>query len=344
MNKTKSIVLCGGGTAGHIIPNIALLPELKKHFTKITYLGESNSMEEEIAKQHNLDFVPIKCVKFNRESLVKNIKIPFVLKSYINDCKKVLRTLSPSIVFSKGGYVSLPVVLASKKLNIPYCIHESDSSIGLANKLVAKNAKFVFTNFKNTFSAPNVLNVGIPLREDLFSSRSRESILSELGLENRKTILVTGGSSGAKNINEVVYSLAPSITKRYNLIHLTGKNKSKKVLANGYLQMEFSNDMGKLYKVSDVVVSRAGATTIAELNALNKKAILIPLSKSASRGDQIKNAEQMIGSPTYAVIDDDALNVDNLKTTIDGLILTPNVKENSKENPSVIISKILSLI
>lgn len=343
MSKTKSIVLCGGGTAGHIIPNIALLPELKKYFSKITYLGEADSMEEEIAKQNKLDFIPIKCIKFNRENLAKNLKIPFVLSSYVNDCKKVLKTLSPNVVFSKGGYVSLPVVLASKKLNIPYCIHESDSSIGLANKIVAKNAKFVFTNFKNTYFAPNVLNVGIPLREDLFYTRSRESILSELGLENRKTILVTGGSSGAQNINEVVYSLVPSITKKYNLIHLTGKNKSQNVSAKGYVQLEFSNDMGKLYKASDIVVSRAGATTIAELNALNKKAILIPLQKNASRGDQIKNAKQMIGSPMYEIIEGD-ITADKLKSAINALILTPNIKEKQQENPSIIISKILSLV
>ena len=122
------------------------------------------------------------------------------------------------------------------------------------------------------------------------------------------------------------------------------KNKSSKISSNGYLQIEFSNEMGKLYKVADIVVSRAGATTIAELNALNKKAILIPLSNNASRGDQIKNAEQMIGSPMYSVIDDDKLTPETLKNTIDGLILTPEIKEMPKENPSVIVAKILSLI
>ena len=344
MNNSKTIVLCGGGTAGHIIPNIALVPELKKYFSRIVYFGEKNSLEYELATQAGLEFVQINSIRFNRENVWKNLKIPFVLSRYVLECKKILKMLSPSVIFSKGGYVSLPVILAGKKLDIPYCIHESDATIGLANKVVAKDANFVFTNFPNTYSGKNTVVTGIPMRNNLFSTKSSAEILNSLHLSNRKTILIVGGSLGSQKINETVIKILPDLLKTYNVIHLTGKGKKQSYSSPGYVQFEFFDSIGELYKVSNVVISRAGATTISELKALGKKAILIPLSKNASRGDQIKNAERMLGSPSFVVLDEDTLSSLSLKKAIDGLILTPELKIKSFQNPSIIISQILSKI
>lgn len=286
----KKIVLCGGGTAGHILPCVALIPELKKHFDKIYYFGQKNGMEYELVKNLDLTFVDIESVKFSRDKILSNIKIPFVLPKCKKKCAELLKEIAPNVVFSKGGYVSLPVTLACKKLKIPFVIHESDSTMGLANKLVAKSAKMVLTNFHNTYK--NEIVVGIPLRDSLFCSENKDTILKSMSLSQQKTVLVMGGSLGSRNINQIIYNSLERLLKRYNVIHITGKSHPSNITAKNYFHLSYTDDIGRLYKVSDIVISRAGATTINELNALNKKAVFIPLSQSSSRGDQIINAQR----------------------------------------------------
>ena len=327
----KTIILCGGGTAGHIMPNIALVPALSRF--KVVYLGVKNSMEEEICKQNNVEFVPIEAVKFSRTDLFKNLSIPFLLPKCINNCKNVLERLSPNVVFSKGGFASLPVTLASKRLNIPYVIHESDYTMGLANKLVAKSAKVVMTNFKSAYNGKNAMQVGIPLRATLFSPKTSSSILESLSLPLRPTLLATGGSAGASKINDLIFQNLDKLTQKYNVIHLTGKGKGKDIKKHGYLSLEFAQNMGELYKCSDVVVSRAGATAIAEIKALGKRAILIPLSKKASRGDQIKNAHA-VKSDHIVVIEEENLTNKLLLSTIEDL-LKKDINTGEKSGLSV---------
>ena len=316
----KTIVLCGGGTAGHVIPNIALLPHLKSF--KVVYLGCKNSIEEELCKLHGVEFYPIEVVKFSRTNLLKNLKIPVSLPRCVKKCKELLKKINPSVVFSKGGYASLPVTLASKSLGIPYAIHESDLTMGVANKLVKNSASLVMTNFKTTYTGKNAICTGIPLRETLFSPLTSSHILNELKLPQRKTILVTGGSMGAKSLNQFILSIISDLCKKYNVIHLTGKGKKIEHLEYGYLPIEYSQDIGKLYKCADLVVSRAGATAIAEIKALGKKAILVPLSKKASRGDQIKNAYS-VKSSTIMVFEEDKLSKNEFLTTVEHLINKP---------------------
>lgn len=341
MDNKKTIILCGGGTAGHIMPNIALLPELKKHFENIYYVGQKNSMEEEIAMKNAIKFLPIECIKFDRKNLVKNIKIPFVLSNCVRRCKSLLLNLKPNVVFSKGGYVSLPVILACKQLNIPYCIHESDYTMGLANKIVTKSASAVFTNFSDTYTGKNAYSVGIPMRKELFSQKSTKEILTKMNLSNRKTILVVGGSSGAKNINQKVEKIIPELCKNLNVIHLTGKGKTTNLNVSGYYQSEFCDNMGDLYKASDLVVSRAGATTICELCVLNKKAILIPLTRKASRGDQIKNARHVAKYPNFSILDDDNFTENDLLKEIFSLIEKPLSKNHKNTDATQKIVQIL---
>lgn len=324
----KKIILCGGGTAGHVIPCIALIPELKKHFDEIVYVGSNEGMEKEIVQRENIPFFSINSVKFNRANLLSNFKIPFLLPRYTNQAVSLLKEIKPDVVFSKGGYVSLPVTLACKKLNIPYVIHESDFSMGLANKIVAKDAKTVMTNFEIN-KGKNYKKFGIPLKSSIFSTKNKDEILKNLNLPKRKTILVTGGSLGAKNLNEKVLQSINSLCKNYNVIHLTGKNNSIKINSFGYIQIPFSSNMGELYKVADVVVSRAGATTLAELDALSKKAVLVPLSSKVSRGDQEKNANYFAKKEGFITILDDELSSEKL---IDSITRLMNMTFEKKQN------------
>ena len=334
----KTIVLVGGGTAGHVIPNLALIPYLKDF--RVVYLGNKNSMEEKLCRDNLVRFIAINSVKFSRTNMISNVKIPFLLPKYVNECKELLKKLNPSIVFSKGGFVSLPVTLACKKLGIPYLIHESDATLGLANKIVAKDAKLVLTNFEKTYTKNNAKCVGIPLRDSIFSNISTKNILNSLHLLDRKTILVVGGSLGAKAINDFIYDNIDDIVSNYNLIHLTGKGKAKNIIKTGYLPIEFTNDIGSLYKCADVVISRAGATAIAEIIALNKKAILIPLSKKASRGDQLKNAT-LVASNTIKVIPEDSLNKDSFFDTLTPLLALKANDQTQFNNPSKEIADII---
>lgn len=319
----KTIVLCGGGTAGHVIPNIALVPYLKRF--RVVYLGCKGGIEEELCKQNGIQFYPIEVVKFSRTNMLQNLKIPVSLPKCVKKCEKLMKEISPSVVFSKGGYASLPVTISAKKLGIPYAIHESDFTMGIANKLVAKNASLVMTNFQPTYTAKNGICTGIPLRDNLFSPIDHTKILQTLNLPVRPTILVTGGSMGAKSLNDFLLSCLDELTKKYNVIHLTGKGKGTNTVKYGYLPIEFSQDIGKLYKCADVVVSRAGATAISEIRALGKKAILIPLSKKASRGDQIKNAYH-VRRDEIRVFEEERLNKSDFLNAVKELMEKPATK------------------
>ncbi len=316
------------------MPCLALIPELKKYFDEIVYVGSEGGMEKELVSKENIPFYTVNSIKFNRTKPLKNLKIPFTLPYCIKDAKILLRELKPDVIFSKGGYVSLPITLAAKKLNIPYVIHESDYSMGLANKLVAKNAEYVMTNFESASTAKNAIKTGIPLKESLFSQKSKSQILNELKLPTRKTILVTGGSLGAVRLNEVLSKCIPTLEKRYNVIHLTGKKNTISQEGYGYIKLPFSDRMGELYKVADVVVSRAGATTLSELEALGKSAVLVPLSQKASRGDQIKNAKEFSKKEGFITILDEELNEKSLIKAIEQLFIENYAKTPQSELPN----------
>ena len=287
------IAFTGGGSAGHIIPNVALIDELiKTGEAEICYFG-SNRIEKSIAQNKKIPYFEYEPPKLIRsvKALGENLKIPFAFHKAVKRAEEGLTTFKPDLVFSKGGFVALPVVFAAHKLKIPCLAHESDLSPGLANKLSAKKCLFLLTSFPETASFfKNGKYCGPPIRQELFS-HSRSAAKRDLCDEtSRKVVLVFGGGSGSEALNEAVRRIAPKLCKRYYLLHICGKGKTIDCRLQNYKQMEFITDMGAAYACADVVISRAGAGTIFELLALKKPSILVPLEKQ-TRGDQRENAD-----------------------------------------------------
>ena len=283
------ILLTGGGTAGHVMPNLALLPELKKTFSEICYAG-SNGMEKDLVRSV-LPFFEIPAVKLRRGFRLENLAIPQKLFHAISESKKLLRREQPDVVFSKGGYVGLPLVIAAKKLGIPAVIHESDLSLGLANRIGAHYARWVCTTFPETArKLKKGVCTGTPVRREL-ESGNKSRALSEYGFSGTKPVLlVTGGSQGAEFLNRLVRDNLDSLTETYDVLHLCGKGHLSGIRHSGYAEREFCNKMADAYAVADFVISRAGSNTVNEIVFLRKPALLVPLPKGASRGDQMENA------------------------------------------------------
>lgn len=320
----KTIILTGGGSGGHIIPNIALLPYLKQHFDNIYYVGEKGGMEEKIANQNNIPFYPIQAIKLDRSKILKNFKIPFVLPKYISEAVELLQKLKADVVFSKGGYVSLPITYACKRLNIPYVIHEADKSLGVANKLAASSASKIITSDAKCNKNDKYITLGTPIRDEILHGNPSK-IATNLHLDKAKpTILVVGGSLGAKAINDCVIACAETLTKKHNIIHLTGKGKMPSLTLEGYHPIEYVDNIGDYYATASLVIARAGAGVITELQAVGVRSILIPLPQNASRGDQIENAKKS----DFFVIKQEELTPDILCKEITKALASPKPKSN----------------
>lgn len=290
----RNLILTGGGTAGHCTPCLALLPLLEKHFDNIYYIGSEKGIERELAKNSNLKYFSVPTVKLKRSLSVSNLKIPFTLTHGVIKAKRILKTLAPSVIFSKGGYVSLPVCIAAGQMKIPLILHESDFTLGLANKISARYAREILTSFKETAdSLSKGIWTGAPISRKLFCSTAREGRL-HYGIESSlPVLLVMGGSSGSKAINREIRGILPTLTQRYNVLHLCGKDGYDKGLKGqkNYFQVPFETDMRFAYSATDLAVTRAGSNCLFELLAMKIPALLIPLPKDESRGDQIQNAE-----------------------------------------------------
>lgn len=331
----KTILFSGGGTLGHILPNIVLAKMLMQNNFIVKYIGEDNSMEQRVCKQNHIPFYTISAVKFDRYNKLSNVKIPIKLPSSISETKAIIKRIKPDLIFTKGGYVSLPVVIAGKMMNIPEICHESDATLGIVNKIAYKLGAEVLTSYNCDFEKGK--KVGIPLKNELFSPKSNN--LPVKFNNTRPTILVTGGSQGARRINEFFLENLDKILAKYNLIIIGGKTLDLSIKRPNLYLTDFTDKMEDFYKISDIVVSRAGATTIAEIIALNKKAILIPLPTDVSRGDQIQNAKN-VESKTIKTIPQDKLNIDDfLKTVAELQKATPT--EKKFVNPSETIYKII---
>ncbi len=329
--NNNTIVLTGGGTAGHVTLNINLKNELEKHFDKIVYIGSKNGIEKElILKNTNYTYHEITTVKFERKKLFKNLAIPFKLKKGIKEATEILKKVKPNIVFSKGGYVGLPVVIAAHKLKIPVICHESDITMGLANKLAKKYANVICTNFKSTAEkhGKKCVHTGMPLN---ISTLSKEDAKNKLNIKtNKPVLLITGGSLGAKSINEFIFKNIDALTKDYYVIHLVGKNNSNtKILNKDYKQIEFSNNMWLIMRATDFAISRAGANTIIELLSNNILTIFIPLPKTVSRGDQIDNAKFLENQNLSKTILQEELTIEKLQKTLNFLKNNANMIKKS---------------
>ena len=314
----KKIVLTGGGTAGHVTPNIALIPALKKEGYEIHYIGSYDGMERAMIENLGINYIGISSGKLRRYKSVKNLTDPFrVLKGY-NESVKVLKRIKPDVVFSKGGFVTVPVVFAARKCRIPAIIHESDMSPGLANKLCIPKADYVLANFPEALAKlpknKGILS-GTPIRQELFKG-DREQGLKFCGFSGKKPVLlVVGGSLGALAVNEAVRKILLKLTEKFDVIHLCGKGKADDSLkeVKGYAQFEYINEeMKDIFKITDIAISRAGANAICELLALRIPNILIPLPAKASRGDQILNANSFKKQGFSEVLDEEDITEEGL--------------------------------
>lgn len=295
MNK-KRILFTGGGTAGHVIVNLALIPIFQKDGWEIDYIGSKDGIEKDlIAQLENVTYYPISTGKLRRYMSIENFKDPFKVVTGVMQAWKIIGKRKPSVVFSKGGFVSVPVVLASKLRRVPTVIHESDYTPGLANKLAIPFAKKVLATFSETVEyLPNkkAEYVGAVIREELFQG-SEKNGLCFTGLSKEKPILlIMGGSGGSQKINQIVRESLGQLLPILQIIHICGRgNIDSAINEEGYVQYEYVNEELKdIFAVTDYVLSRAGANAIFEFLSLRIPMLLIPLTLAASRGDQIINA------------------------------------------------------
>ena len=315
----KKIVMTGGGTAGHVTPNIALMPALKEAGYEIEYIGSVNGMEKGLIEAQNIPYYGISSGKLRRYFDWKNFSDPFrVLKGYFQ-AKKLMKQLKPDVVFSKGGFVSVPVVLAAKKKHIPAIIHESDITPGLANKIAIRGAKKVCCNFPETVKylpADKAVLTGSPIRRELLKGDASKALaLCNFPDHDKPVLLIIGGSLGSKIVNEAVRKILPELLNDFYVIHLCGKGNLDHQLEGllGYAQFEYANEeLADMFALADIAISRAGANSICELLALHKPNILIPLSAAASRGDQVLNANSFKKQGFSYVIEEENLTESSL--------------------------------
>lgn len=319
------VLLTGGGTAGHVTPNMALIERLREENCEITYIGSLNGIEKGLIEGMKIPYYGIATGKLRRYFSLKNFTDPFrVIKGYFQ-AKKYIKEINPDVVFSKGGFVAVPVVFAAKKRKRPIIIHECDMTPGLANKLCIKKATTVCCNFEETLEylpKDKAVHTGTPLRKELFTG-TRERGLELNGFDkDSKVLLVVGGSTGAAAVNAAIRKVSGELLKTFKIIHICGKGKTDPAFDNvpGYKQYEYvSGDLKDMFAAADVIVSRAGANAVQELLALKKPNILIPLSAAASRGDQILNAKSFEKKGYSMVLQDEEVNDESLLKAINSV-------------------------
>lgn len=318
----KKIVLTGGGTAGHVTPNIALLPSLKEAGYEIYYIGSYTGIEKTLIEDLGITYYGISSGKFRRYRSAKNLSDPFRVLKGLSQAKKLMKQIKPDIVFSKGGFVSVPVVLAAGSKKVPVIIHESDMTPGLANKIAMRKATKICCNFPETIKylpEGKAELTGSPIRQELLQG-DKEKARKLCGFNSDKpVIMIVGGSTGAVKVNEAVRGILPELLKDFQVVHLCGKGKNDPKYDNtpGYVQFEYiSEEMRDLFALSDIVISRAGANAICELLALKKPNILIPLSANASRGDQILNAKSFKEHGYSMVLLEEEVNNESLLAAV----------------------------
>jgi UDP-N-acetylglucosamine--N-acetylmuramyl-(pentapeptide) pyrophosphoryl-undecaprenol N-acetylglucosamine transferase len=311
----KKIVLTGGGTAGHVNPHFALIPHLQKSGWEIHYIGTHDGIERELIEPH-LPYNPISAGKLRRYFDVKNLSDPFRVLKGIAEAYRVLRRIRPRVVFSKGGFVSVPVTVAAWLLRIPVILHESDLTPGLANKLSLPFASELCLTFPDSLKYVKGKGTvtGTPIRAELLAGQKSEGLRLCGFAEDVPVLLVMGGSQGAGVFNQVIRENLPVLAERYQIIHLCGKgNLDQAVKHPRYCQVEYAKEeLAHLLAAADFVLSRAGANAIFELLALAKPHVLVPLSKKASRGDQILNAASFARQGFSLVIQEEELNLQSL--------------------------------
>lgn len=318
----KRIILTGGGTAGHVTPNIALIPKLRELGFDIHYIGSYNGIEKDLIEPFGIPYHGISSGKLRRYFSLQNFTDPFRVIKGFGEARKLIKNLKPDVIFSKGGFVSVPVVLAGKKCKVPVIIHESDMTPGLANKIAIPSAAKICCNFPETLDClpeGKAVLTGSPIRQELLSGNKIAAMDLCKFTADKPVILVIGGSLGSVVVNNAVRESLPYLLKDFQIIHLCGKGKTDESLKNtkGYCQFEYVKDeLRDIFALSEIVISRAGANAICELLALRKPNLLIPLSAKASRGDQILNARSFERQGFSMVLEEEDLTKETLTSTV----------------------------
>lgn len=320
----RTVVLTGGGTAGHVMPNLAIIPKLKGMGFSVEYIGTRDGMEREIIGGTDLPYHIISAGKLRRYLSIKNLTDSVKVLKGICQAKSILKKIKPVAVFSKGGFVSVPVVFAASKLGIPVVLHESDFTPGLANRLCIPRVDKICVAFEPTLKhIPEGKGVytGLPIRSALlYGDRARG--LALCGFTGKKPVLlIMGGSMGAKAVNDALDEVMPELADRFDVAHIRGKgNMLDCCEGKGYVQFGFVDaELPDLYAAADIMISRAGATAVFEILALALPALLIPLPKAVSRGDQLLNAAYFKGRGFSHVMEQEALNPDAILKAVDEL-------------------------
>ena len=334
----KHIVLTGGGTAGHVTPNIALIARLKEEGYKISYIGSYTGIEKTLIEEQGIPYYGISSGKLRRYFDLKNFTDPFRVLKGFGEARKLLKKLQPDIVFSKGGFVSVPVVVAAGRLKIPTIIHESDMTPGLANKLCIPSAVKVCCNFPETKShlpEGKAVVTGTPIRQELLSGDPQKGRNFTGFTSDKPVILIIGGSLGAQAVNTAVRNILPQLLPEFQVVHLCGKGKKDESLTGltGYVQYEYiEKELADLFAMADIVISRAGANAICELQALKKPNLLIPLSANASRGDQILNARSFEKQGFSMVLEEEEITDQVLLDAVKKLFENRDIYRRAMEN------------
>lgn len=350
----KKILLTGGGSAGHVVPNLAIIKELQNKNWQIFYVGSKNSIEEKLITRKNIPFFTIPTGKLRRYFSWQNFIDPFKILCGIIKAFFIIKKIGPNVVFSKGGFVAFPVVIAAWINRIPVVAHESDLTPGLANKLSFPFVNNFCVNFEETkkyFKNKNKITVtGNPIRNELLSGNPNNG-RKICGFANDKPIiLIYGGSSGSQKINAIIKDSLPKLLPDFYIAHICGHKLERNSETKRYKQFAFLHEeLADVMAAADIVISRAGANSIYELLTLNKPHILIPLSENASRGDQIVNAKYFTEHNLSEVVFEQSLTPETLYKKI--LFVDQNkesIKQNlatlKKQNSSKLIYDILCSI
>jgi len=351
----KKIILTGGGTAGHVTPNIALIPELQKRGYEIHYIGSKEGIEKELISNFDIPYYGISSGKLRRYFDLKNFTDPFRVIKGFAEAEKIIKTIKPDVIFSKGGFVTVPVIKAAKRCRVPSVLHESDISPGLANRLCISSAAAICANFPETLEhlpEDKAHLTGSPIRKELFSGNRLKGLDFCGFTANKPVILVIGGSLGSVRVNEAVREILPQLLEKYQVIHLCGKDKVDESLqgTEGYVQYEYiQKELCDLLDAADIVISRAGANAICELLALHKPNILIPLSLEASRGDQILNAASFKKQGFSYVLQEEELNSERLLAAVNEVdenkeTYCAAMKASNQQNAVVAVADIIDKI
>lgn len=354
--KKYKIIMTGGGTAGHVTPNLALVPMLEREGFEIKYIGSKDGIEKEIINKNNIPYYEISSGKLRRYFDIKNFSDPFKVLKGVFQAKKILKKEKPDVIFSKGGFVTVPVVIAASLKKIPVVAHESDMTPGLANKLAAPFCNKLCVTFRESLKyikEDKGVLTGSPIREEIFKGSKSKGINYCGFTENKPVLFIMGGSLGSKIINEVIAVNIEKLINKFNIIHICGKGNINNNLINynNYKQFEFvEKELPDLMAAADYIVSRAGANSIFEFLALKKPTLLIPLSKKASRGDQILNADSFKKEGYSLVIEEEEITKESFMNKIDELVrdkdkLVNNMeKGNSKVGNTAVFETIMGVV